>query len=224
MTVSRSHPWFAVLTTGATALAVLGTCGLAAHRFEGTRQAGVSAEDDGLTTPTSLPAGAFLESGVIEHTATGVVARVAPAGHGAVMPVPGIAPTDLQNSFGAPRPDERRHIGIDIGAPRGTPVVAAMDGWVVSLSGGGAGGRGLHLLDRTGRYVFYYAHLDGYAEGLWPGRAVRRAELVGYVGTTGNAGDWPHLHLEVGRITRPGTLQVVPLNPYEFLTGPTGAQ
>jgi peptidoglycan LD-endopeptidase LytH len=139
------------------------------------------------------------------------------AGNGAVMPVLGITPAHLFNTFGEPRADDRRHIGIDIAAPMGTPVIAALDGWIVALPNGGAGGRGLHLLDRTGRFVLYYAHLDSYAEGLWPGMAVRKREVIGYVGTTGNAMT-PHLHFEVGRVRRPGSLQVDPINPYDFLT------
>jgi peptidoglycan LD-endopeptidase LytH len=155
----------------------------------------------------------------LEFTETGIYALAAEAAGGAVIPVSGITADALQNTFGQPRPDERRHIGIDIAAPRGTPVVAALDGWIVSLPQGGAGGRGLHLRDRTGRYLLYYAHLDAYADGVWPGMAVRRRELLGYVGTSGNA-EVPHLHFEVGRIVRPGTLQVEPINPYTFLTRP----
>jgi murein DD-endopeptidase MepM/ murein hydrolase activator NlpD len=152
-----------------------------------------------------------------ELTPAGVLVRVTDAGSGAAMPVFGVTHSQLANTFGEPRPDERRHIGIDIPAPRGTPVVAALDGWVVSLPHGGAGGRGLYLLDRTGTWLLYYAHLDAYADGVWPGMAVRRRELIGYVGSTGNAA-MPHLHFEVGRIRRPGTLQVEPVNPYLFLT------
>jgi peptidoglycan LD-endopeptidase LytH len=155
----------------------------------------------------------------LEFTATGIYARAAEAAGGAVIPVSGVTAGALLNTFGQPRADERRHIGIDIAAARGTPVVAALDGWIVSLPNGGAGGRGLHLLDRTGRYLLYYAHLDAYAEGVWAGMAVRRRELLGYVGTSGNAAV-PHLHFEVGRIVRPGTLQVEPINPYNFLTRP----
>jgi peptidoglycan LD-endopeptidase LytH len=137
-----------------------------------------------------------------------------------VMPVSGVTAADLEDTFGAPRHGDRSHIGIDIPAPRGTPVVAALDGWIVNLPAGGAGGRGLYLLDRTGRYLLYYAHLDGYADGLWPGLAVRRGEVLGYVGDTGNALGAPHLHLEVGLVTQSTTWwQREPLNPYVVLTG-----
>jgi peptidoglycan LD-endopeptidase LytH len=155
-----------------------------------------------------------------ELTETGWLVRVAPAANGVAMPVHGVTVDQLVNTFGEPRSNERRHVGIDIGAPRGTPVVAAVDGWIVSLGYNAAGGRGVHLLDRSGQHLLYYAHLDSYADGLWPGLAVRRRELLGYVGSTGNAA-LPHLHLEVGRVRTPGRLDVEPINPYIFLTGGT---
>jgi peptidoglycan LD-endopeptidase LytH len=153
-------------------------------------------------------------------TATGMFVSAPRGSGGPVVPVAGVGVAELQNTWGAPRADERRHIGIDIAAPRGTPIMAALDGWIVSLSFNDAGGRGVHLLDRTGRYLLYYAHLDGYAEGLYPGMAVRQRELLGYVGTSGNA-QVPHLHFEVGLVRSPGGLAADPLNPYHFLRGET---
>ncbi|HSJ24819.1 MAG TPA: M23 family metallopeptidase [Longimicrobiales bacterium] len=151
-------------------------------------------------------------------TESGMFVAARRAGAGAVVPVAGVDVTDLQNTWGAPRSDDRTHIGIDIPAPRGTPVTAVLDGWIVNMSYNAAGGRGVHLLDRTGRYLLYYAHLDDYAEGLYRGMAVRQRELLGYVGTTGNA-ETPHLHFEVGRVRSPGALTAEPLNPYHFLRG-----
>jgi peptidoglycan LD-endopeptidase LytH len=158
-------------------------------------------------------------SGQVEFTATGLLAGVLGVGDGPVIPVLGVRPDDLRDSYGQPRDGERRHAGIDIGASRGTPVAAALDGWIVSLSSGAAGGRGLHLLDRTGTWLLYYGHLDGYSESVSAGLAVRRGELLGYVGATGNAGGWPHLHFEVGRTITAGSLATRPVNPYEFLLG-----
>jgi peptidoglycan LD-endopeptidase LytH len=159
-------------------------------------------------------------SDAIEFTATGLLAGVVSVENGPVIPVLGVRPEDLRDTFGAPRDaGERRHAGIDIGAPRGTPVAAALDGWVVALSNGAVGGIGLHLLDRTGTWLLYYSHLDGYRDDVYPGLAVRRGELLGYVGATGNAGGWPHLHFEAGRITSPQTFGARPVNPYDFLLG-----
>jgi murein DD-endopeptidase MepM/ murein hydrolase activator NlpD len=206
------------------AVALLGVCVVA---IDYARQAGKeTVRGPNASGPAAGPpaegAGADMAEG-FEFTESGVFVRVAGAARGLAMPLAGVTLDQLRNTYGEPRADERRHIGIDIAAPRGTPLVAAVDGWIVLLSHNAAGGRGLHLLDRTGRYLLYYAHLDGYADDIWSGRAVRRRELIGYVGTSGNAAT-PHLHLEVGRIIRPGTLQVEPINPYHFLTrGPAPA-
>jgi peptidoglycan LD-endopeptidase LytH len=162
------------------------------------------------------PASAAADAG--EAADIGILTTLAGDPGGPLIPVQGVSAADLRNSFGQPRADGRSHTGIDIDAPRGTPLGAAVDGWVVALPSGGAGGLGLHLIDRTGTFLLYYGHLDTYAEPMWIGRAVRRGELLGYVGTTGNAAG-PHLHLEVGRLTSPGSYTVVPINPYDFLTG-----
>jgi peptidoglycan LD-endopeptidase LytH len=151
-------------------------------------------------------------------TETGIFVGGPATGDGPPIPVAGIRPGDLANTYGEPRADDRSHRGIDIPARRGTPVMASADGWILALPSGGAGGLGLFLLDRTGRYLLYYAHLDAYADGLHQGLAVRRRELLGYVGTTGNA-QQPHLHFEVTRLSAPGSLAGRPVNPYDFLTG-----
>jgi peptidoglycan LD-endopeptidase LytH len=142
-------------------------------------------------------------------------------GHGsAVVPVAGLTSGDLENNFGHPRIGDRRHHGIDIYAPHGTPVLAAMGGWVVSIREGGAGGLAVYILDRSGRYLFYYAHLDRFEDGLWEGGTVRQGDVIGYVGTTGNArGEPPHLHFEVGAVPDPRRWwHYERLNPYHFLT------
>jgi peptidoglycan LD-endopeptidase LytH len=143
-----------------------------------------------------------------------------------MVPVAGVAERDLEDTFGQLRRGARRHGGIDILAPRGTPVVAAMDGWVVNIRREGPGGLALHLLDRSGTYLFYYAHLDRFADRLRPGRAVRQGDLLGYVGDTGNAaGRSPHLHFEVASVEHPRRWwDYEPLNPHTFLTaGVAGA-
>jgi peptidoglycan LD-endopeptidase LytH len=175
-----------------------------------------------LPAAASAATGSLMEGGLQEadgfvFTASGMFVGPPAESDGPVVPVLGIEPSHLRNTFGQPRPDDRSHRGIDIAAPRGTPVMAAVDGWIVALPQGGAGGRGLFLLDRRGSHLLYYAHLDAYAPDVWAGMAVRQRELLGYVGTTGNA-QQPHLHFEVGRIRTPGRLDVVPLNPYHYLT------
>ncbi len=118
------------------------------------------------------------------------------------FPVLAMSRVQLQDSFSAPRQDGARvHRALDIMAPRHTPVRAVTDGVIARVSGSGAGGLAIYLIDRTGGYCFYYAHLEAYAPGLGQGRAVRRGEVIGYVGTTGNApASAPHLHFAIFKL------------------------
>jgi len=134
------------------------------------------------------------------------------------IPVSGVTARDLANTY-----DDRRgaksHEAIDIAAPRGTPVVAVDDGRIAKLFTSVAGGLTVYHFDTQQRYAYYYAHLDRYADGLKEGAHVRRGDVVGYVGTTGNAPpDAPHLHFAIfvlgaERQWWKGT----PLNPYPIL-------
>ncbi|MEO7742754.1 MAG: M23 family metallopeptidase [Usitatibacter sp.] len=91
-----------------------------------------------------------------------------------------------------------RHEALDIMAPRGTPVVAVDDGTVARLFRSLPGGITVYQFDPSGTFAYYYAHLDRYAPGLREGAAVKRGEVIGYVGSTGNArADAPHLHFTV---------------------------
>src|SRR5262249_48418136 len=95
----------------------------------------------------------------------------------------------------------RRHRAIDIGAPRGTLVLAAVDGVIKRIGWNGLGGLGITQVDRDGHYSFYYAHLDAVADGLTEGMAVRQGDPIGFVGTTGNAPpNFPHLHFAISLI------------------------
>ena len=113
----------------------------------------------------------------------------------------------------------RRHDALDILAPRGTPVVATDDGTVKKLFTSGAGGLTIYQFDPDSRYAYYYAHLDRYAEGLREGASVRRCELIGYVGTTGNAPrNAPHLHFAVAALgAQKRWWEGSALNPYPAL-------
>jgi murein DD-endopeptidase MepM/ murein hydrolase activator NlpD len=114
------------------------------------------------------------------------------------VPVQGVPRSQLRDTFEDGRGKGRRHQAIDIMAPRGTPVLAADDGRVAKISSNRGGGLSAYLVDPSGRLVYYYAHLDGYAPGLQEGQAVRRGDVIGYVGTTGNAPESaPHLHFAV---------------------------
>lgn len=118
--------------------------------------------------------------------------------NGLLIPVVGVAPGDLTDTFTQARGRGRVHDAIDIMAPRGTPVVAANDGHVVKLFTSERGGLTVYQFDPDDRVVYYYAHLDRYAAGLTEGQTLRRGDRVGFVGSTGNArDDAPHLHFEI---------------------------
>ena len=120
--------------------------------------------------------------------------------------------TEITSWFGVSRQIGRRwqaaHPGIDYAAPIGTPVHATADGTVEFL--GVQGGYGnLVVLKHRGTLSTYYAHLNGFAEGVAPGTRVRQGELLGYVGRTG----WttgPHLHYEL-------RVDDKPVNPEEHV-------
>ncbi len=118
------------------------------------------------------------------------------------VPVLGVRRDELRGMFDEGRSDSRRHEAIDILAPTGTPVVAVEDGTIAKLFLSDAGGITIYQFDPTGRYSYYYAHLDGYAPGLKDGDEVRRGQIIGYVGVTGNAPkNTPHLHFAIFELT-----------------------
>ena len=111
------------------------------------------------------------------------------------IPVLGIKAEDLRPQFFDARV-QHGHEAIDIMAPRGQPVVAVEDGRIAKLFLSVPGGLTVYQFDPTETYAYYYAHLDHYADGLAEGRAVTRGEILGYVGSTGNAVQ-PHLHFAI---------------------------
>lgn len=134
------------------------------------------------------------------------------------IPVLGVRAASLHDGFEASRGDHVHH-AIDIPAPRGTPVIAAVDGTVARLYTSHAGGLTVYELDPAGGLVYYYAHLDHYADRLAEGQPLRRGEVIGYVGTTGNAPpNFPHLHFA---IEQPAAARQwwngTPLNPFPVL-------
>jgi murein DD-endopeptidase MepM/ murein hydrolase activator NlpD len=136
-----------------------------------------------------------------------------------VMPVEGARATDLHDNFAETRGGTRRHEAIDIMAPRGTPVVAAVDGSIEKLFTSNQGGLTIYEFDRDRNYCYYYAHLDRYAEGVKEGQLVHRGDRVGYVGSTGDASaEAPHLHFTIFRLGPDKRWWLgTPINPYPFL-------
>jgi len=118
------------------------------------------------------------------------------------LPVQGIKSSQLRDTFNEMRGSSRRHEALDVLAPRNTPVLAVEDGTVARLFLSDAGGITLYQFDPAKEFVYYYAHLERYAEGLKEGSAIKRGQVVGYVGTTGNAPrDTPHLHFAIFQLT-----------------------
>ncbi len=117
-----------------------------------------------------------------------------------MVPVEGVEPGSLRDTFHEPRSGGRIHMATDILAMRGTPVLSASDGRIIKLSTGGAGGITIYIADASGRYLHYYGHLDGYAPNVKEGLPVKEGQVIGFVGTTGNAPpNTPHLHYQVMR-------------------------
>ena len=113
------------------------------------------------------------------------------------MPVEGARVKQLKDSWHAERSGGRQHEGQDIFARRGTPVYSATEGYVARLGENSLGGNVVFVVGAGGR-TYYYAHLDAHAEGLASGDRVTARDVLGYVGTTGNAaGTPPHLHFGV---------------------------
>ena len=137
-------------------------------------------------------------------------------GRGLLVPVAGVAVSQLHDTFDEGRDDGRVHRALDILAARGTPVLAADDGRVLRVRPNALGGTTVYATDPEGRVVYYYAHLDAYQPGLTEGQTIARGDVLGIVGTTGNAPkDTPHLHFQVMRMPSDGKYwDGEAINPY----------
>ncbi len=135
------------------------------------------------------------------------------------IPVQGVTAHQLVRSFHDMRGSSREHEAIDILAPRNTPVLAVEDGTVAKLFLSKAGGNTIYQFDPSGQYCYYYAHLERYADGLKEGDKVSRGQVIGYVGTSGNAPkNTPHLHFAVFRLTpQKHWWEGTPIDPYDVL-------
>jgi peptidoglycan LD-endopeptidase LytH len=117
-----------------------------------------------------------------------------------LIPVPGVAARDLIDTFRQPRGEKRVHYALDIPAPRGTPILSTDSGRVLKLFNSKAGGLTVYAIDPTGKYIYYYAHLEQYRFDLAEGMRLGRGDTIGYVGTSGNApANVPHLHFTILR-------------------------
>jgi murein DD-endopeptidase MepM/ murein hydrolase activator NlpD len=136
-----------------------------------------------------------------------------------IIPVQGVSARDIKDTFDEARGPERKHEATDILAPRGTPVFAADDGEIEKLFLSKPGGLTVYQFDSTEKYCYYYAHLDRYADGIREGMKVSRGDIIGYVGTTGNAPPGtPHLHFGIFKLgPEKRWWEGIPINPYPIL-------
>jgi murein DD-endopeptidase MepM/ murein hydrolase activator NlpD len=119
---------------------------------------------------------------------------------GLLLPIPGVDPNSLKDTFRQPRGANRLHMAVDIVAARGTPVLSTDSGQIIKIYQSEAGGLTVYATDVTRRFIYFYAHFDRYHIGVAEGMTVARGDTVGYVGTTGNAPEnHPHLHFAILR-------------------------
>jgi murein DD-endopeptidase MepM/ murein hydrolase activator NlpD len=181
---------------------------------------------EALPAPATEPAPGAADANASEEpfpTSNEAVAAVTAAStSGALMvPVQGVQASKLVDTFTQSRGAGRLHDAIDIMAARGTPVLAVADGRVAKLFDSKPGGLTVYQFDGAEKLAYYYAHLDRYADGLAEGHVLKRGEVLGYVGSTGNASpDAPHLHFAVFVLgPEKHWWQGTAVNPYPLLGG-----
>ena len=139
-----------------------------------------------------------------------------------LIPVEGVDTEKLQDSFLSKRGRYAQHLAIDIGAPRGTPVLATTDGEIVRVTREKRGGKSIYQRDASGKYLLFYCHLSGYAVETKPGKLVHKGDVIGYVGATGHVIGGSHLHFSITRVPEDsGNFKAgLAINPYLlFLAG-----
>jgi len=132
------------------------------------------------------------------------------------LPIDGIDIESFKGGFDERRGGDRPHEAVDVLSPRNTPVHAVENGTIAKLFYSKAGGLTIYQFDPSGRYCYYYAHLERYADGLHDGQTIAKGDVIGYVGTSGNAPpDTPHLHFAVFELKGDRKWwQGTPLDPY----------
>jgi murein DD-endopeptidase MepM/ murein hydrolase activator NlpD len=179
----------------------------------------------GVPAPTAAGAAAPpQETGKVNE---GVAPDAVAAGPGPLaerdlgLPIANLTPKDIHDTFDQARGGgERRHEATDIMAPMQTPVLAVDNGVIQKLFNSKAGGLTVYQFDPTEKYVYYYAHLDGYAPGLREGLLVKKGDLIGYVGVTGNSDpNAPHLHFAIFELgpEKKWYSDLRPVDPYPLL-------
>jgi len=144
---------------------------------------------------------------------------VGPAG--LAIPVTGVKPDQLTDTFDDARSQGRIHDAIDIMAAEGTPVIASADGTIEKLFNSVRGGTTIYERSPDHKWLYYYAHLSAYAPGLHEGQQVKRGQVIARVGHTGDAGAaGPHLHFAINTMASgEHWWEGTPINPYPLLAG-----
>jgi murein DD-endopeptidase MepM/ murein hydrolase activator NlpD len=198
------------------ASAAAGATGPMAGAVSALKSATSGAVDESANAVVEVPAPTSGSSGIIPTEAPEAKALAA---RNLDIPVSGVSPGKLVRSYHDARSGGREHEALDILAPRNTPVIAVEDGTIAKLFNSKAGGITVYQFDPGQQYAYYYAHLERYADGLKEGDQVHRGQVLGYVGTTGNAPkDTPHLHFAVFRLTSDKHWwEGTPIDPYDIL-------
>ena len=180
----------------------------AAKPVEAPAEPVVAAAPPPPVKPLAVPPGDVIAAAPAESTGDQSSSRLQ-------APIDGMNIEALKGGFSEVR-GNRGHEAVDILKPRGTPIHAVTDGTIAKLFFSKQGGNTIYEFDRDGRLCYYYAHLERYADGLHDGQSVSRGEVLGYVGTSGNAPPGtPHLHFAVFELTADRKWwQGRPLDPY----------
>ena len=194
---------------------VLGAVGLYVHLLQTHRAVAASAGAPRLpavTLDTAAPVAGSADR--VRRSPPAGSLTEAPLG----LPIDGLTARDLRDTFEEGRTGHR-HEAIDIMQPRGTPVLAVVDGPIAKLFFSKQGGITVYQFDNAGQYCYYYAHLDRYAERLKEGQSLRRGDVIAYVGSTGDAqANAPHLHFTIFKLgPEKHWWQGTAINPYPVL-------
>ncbi|HYT76317.1 MAG TPA: M23 family metallopeptidase [Vicinamibacterales bacterium] len=201
---------------GAFVVASLGSINTLAGRAALLKPTAGDAIDDHTDAVVEVPSPTNGRKGIIPSSAPEAKELV---DRHLTIPVEGVKSDKLVNSYHDARSGGREHEAIDILAPRNTPILAVEDGTIARLFLSRAGGTTIYQFDPTRQYCYYYAHLERYAAGLKEGDEVHRGQVLGYVGTSGDAPkNTPHLHFAAFRLTpEKHWWEGTPINPYDVL-------
>lgn len=191
-------------------------------RFEPVATDSVADLERSTPIPTPVPVPEEFADAANANENTNANLSVPPrasTGPGLIIPVVGVKPEQLTDTFSDSRSEGRFHDAIDIMAPQGTPVVAAADGEIVKFWDSERGGITIYQQTVDKKFILYYAHLQKRADGIAVGTRVQKGTTIGYVGDTGNSGVGNfHLHFSISIVTDPKRFwDGTSINPYPFL-------